>query len=150
MLFAISGGTCVGLLGPHDAGKTTTMRMLLGPTRPSAGRVELLGADIAARGRDFRMRIGLVPQDDNLDPDPSARENIEVYGRESAAPTRRCASACRCCSRPCSSRSRGDAKVTQLSSAAVSLAACSTDRRRAGRRIPAASRIDPRYDRRQP
>ncbi|MBL8699492.1 MAG: ATP-binding cassette domain-containing protein [Alphaproteobacteria bacterium] len=44
--FEIAAGTCVGLLGPHGAGKTTTMRMLLGPTGPSSGSVEVFGADI--------------------------------------------------------------------------------------------------------
>lgn len=79
--FAIAAGTCVGLLGPNGAGKTTTMRMLLGLTRPSTGTVRVFGDDIATLGRRFRERIGLVPQEDNLDPDLSVRENLEVYGR---------------------------------------------------------------------
>ena len=79
--FTIAAGTCIGLLGPNGAGKTTTMRMLMGLTRPSSGNVRVFGKPIAELGRSFRTRIGLVPQDDNLDPDLSVRQNLEVYGR---------------------------------------------------------------------
>ena len=79
--FTIPAGTCVGLLGPNGAGKTTTMRMIMGLSRPSAGRLRLFGAAPGALGRDLRSRIGLVPQEDNLDSDLSVRQNLEVYGR---------------------------------------------------------------------
>jgi lipooligosaccharide transport system ATP-binding protein len=79
--FSILPGTCVGLLGPNGAGKTTTMRMIMGLARPSAGSLKIFGEAPAALGRRLRERVGLVPQDDNLDPDISVRENLEVYGR---------------------------------------------------------------------
>ncbi|HEX6979101.1 MAG TPA: ATP-binding cassette domain-containing protein [Alphaproteobacteria bacterium] len=79
--FTIPAGTCVGLLGPNGAGKTTTMRMIMGLSRPSAGRLRLFGVPPGTLGRDLRSRIGLVPQEDNLDPDLSVRQNLEVYGR---------------------------------------------------------------------
>jgi len=79
--FDIAAGTCIGLLGPNGAGKTTTMRMLMGLTRPSAGGVRVFGKPITELGRSFRTRIGLVPQEDNLDPDLTVRHNLEVYGR---------------------------------------------------------------------
>ena len=79
--FAIPAGSCVGLLGPNGAGKTTTMRMIMGLTRPSAGRLRLFGTPVGALDRALRARIGLVPQEDNLDPDLSVRQNLEVYGR---------------------------------------------------------------------
>lgn len=79
--FSIPVGACVGLLGPNGAGKTTTMRMIMGLTRPTAGTLSLFGAAPADLGRALRARIGLVPQDDNLDPDLSVRQNLEVYGR---------------------------------------------------------------------
>jgi lipooligosaccharide transport system ATP-binding protein len=79
--FAIESGSCVGLLGPNGAGKTTTMRMIMGLSRPTAGRLTLFGAEPRALGRRLRARIGLVPQEDNLDPDLSVRQNLEVYGR---------------------------------------------------------------------
>jgi lipooligosaccharide transport system ATP-binding protein len=79
--FAILPGTCVGLLGPNGAGKTTTMRMIMGLARPTAGSLKLFGDRPEALGRTLRERIGLVPQEDNLDPDISVKENLEVYGR---------------------------------------------------------------------
>ncbi len=78
--FAIAAGTCVGLLGPNGAGKTTIMRMIMALAQPSAGRLRLFGEAPAALGRAMRERIGLVPQEDNLDPDLSVRQNLEVYG----------------------------------------------------------------------
>jgi lipooligosaccharide transport system ATP-binding protein len=84
--FAIEPGICVGLLGPNGAGKTTTMRMIIGLTRPSAGDLRLFGLRPSVLGRGMRERIGLVPQEDNLDPDLSVRQNLEVYGRYFAIP----------------------------------------------------------------
>ncbi|MBI3711186.1 MAG: ATP-binding cassette domain-containing protein [Proteobacteria bacterium] len=79
--FAILPGTCVGLLGPNGAGKTTTMRMIMGLTHVTAGRLRLFGEAPRDLGRGLRERVGLVPQEDNLDPDLSVRQNLEVYGR---------------------------------------------------------------------
>jgi lipooligosaccharide transport system ATP-binding protein len=78
--FAIAAGSCVGLLGPNGAGKTTTMRMILALAQPTAGRLRLFGHPPRALGRAMRERVGLVPQEDNLDPDLSVRQNLEVYG----------------------------------------------------------------------
>lgn len=74
-------GECFGLLGPNGAGKTTTLRLLLGLIEPDAGRIELAGIPVPARAREARMKIGVVPQMDNLDPDFSVRENLLAYGR---------------------------------------------------------------------
>ncbi|MEZ5933961.1 MAG: ATP-binding cassette domain-containing protein [Alphaproteobacteria bacterium] len=74
-------GQCVGLLGPNGAGKTTTMRMIMGLTKVTAGELTIFGKSVADLGRADRARIGLVPQEDNLDPDLRVRENLEVYGR---------------------------------------------------------------------
>lgn len=72
-------GECFGLLGPNGAGKTTTLRMLLGITPPSAGRLEVLGLPVPEGARKMRERIGVVPQQDNLDPDFTVTENLRVY-----------------------------------------------------------------------
>jgi lipooligosaccharide transport system ATP-binding protein len=79
--FAIWPGTCVGLLGPNGAGKTTIMRMIMALAQPTFGYVRLFGEAPSALGRAMRERVGLVPQEDNLDPDLSVRQNLEVYGR---------------------------------------------------------------------
>jgi lipooligosaccharide transport system ATP-binding protein len=74
-------GECYGLLGPNGAGKTTTLRLALGLTDPDAGEIRLLDEPIPQRAREARLRLGVVPQIDNLDPDFTAAENLLVYGR---------------------------------------------------------------------
>jgi lipooligosaccharide transport system ATP-binding protein len=78
--FRVTEGQFIGLLGPNGAGKTTTMRMIMGMTRPSSGTLDVFGVPSAGIGRAEKARIGLVPQEDNLDPDLSVRQNLEVYG----------------------------------------------------------------------
>ena len=77
----LNRGECYGLLGPNGAGKTTTLRMLLGLIEPDAGDIKLLGLPVPQAAREARIRIGVVPQMDNLDPDFTVRENLMVYGR---------------------------------------------------------------------
>lgn len=77
----VNAGECFGLLGPNGAGKTTTLRLLLGLIDPDAGDMTMLGHPIPLQARQARLRVGVVPQMDNLDPDFSVRENLMVYGR---------------------------------------------------------------------
>jgi lipooligosaccharide transport system ATP-binding protein len=79
--FHVRAGECFGLLGPNGAGKTTTLRMLLGIAAPDAGTIRLCGEPIPLRARYARVRVGVVPQFDNLDPDFTVRENLLVFGR---------------------------------------------------------------------
>jgi lipooligosaccharide transport system ATP-binding protein len=85
--FEVAPANCVGLLGPNGAGKTTTMRMVMGLTTLSAGRLTVFGVPVDAIRRRERARIGLVPQENNLDPDLSVRQNLEVYGRYFSLPS---------------------------------------------------------------
>ena len=77
----VAPGECFGLLGPNGAGKTTTLRLCLGLIRPDGGEIELLGEPVPRRAREARTRVGVVPQFDNLDPDFTVAENLQVYGR---------------------------------------------------------------------
>jgi len=79
--FDIRAGECFGLLGPNGAGKTTTLRLCLGLTRPDGGTVTLAGEPVPRRAREARIRVGVVPQIDNLDPDFTVAENLLVFGR---------------------------------------------------------------------
>ena len=86
--FAIEPGECFGLLGPNGAGKTTTLRLCLGLIDPNGGAIELAGEPVPARAREARIRAGVVPQMDNLDPDFTVSENLLVYGRYFGLPDR--------------------------------------------------------------
>lgn len=77
--FAVSKGECFGILGPNGAGKTTTLRMLLGHTPPSGGQLDVLGYSMPSGARAMHERVGLVPQHNNLDPDFTVTENLQVY-----------------------------------------------------------------------
>ena len=79
--FAIRRGECFGLLGPNGAGKTTTLRCCLGLTDPNAGSIMLVGEPVPRAARQARIRVGVVPQMDNLDPDFTVVENLQIYGR---------------------------------------------------------------------
>jgi len=77
----LAPGRCHGLLGPNGAGKTTTLRLALGLIGADAGTVELLGHTLPGAADKARARVGVVPQMDNLDPDFTVRENLQIYGR---------------------------------------------------------------------
>jgi len=79
--FSVEKGECLGLLGPNGAGKTTTLRLSLGLSRADSGLVNLLGFNMADDPYEARARVGVVPQQDALDPDFSVRENLLVFGR---------------------------------------------------------------------
>ena len=81
-------GGCFGLLGPNGAGKTTTLRMILGHSPPSGGELTVLGEPMPDAGRAVRARIGVVPQEDNLDPDFTVMENLRVYASYFPRPAR--------------------------------------------------------------
>lgn len=77
----VERGEFWGLLGPNGAGKTTFLRMLVGGTPPSAGELHVLGYRIPAEAVAMRRRAGIVPQQDNLDPDFTVAENLRSYAR---------------------------------------------------------------------
>ncbi len=79
--FAVQRGRCIGLLGPNGAGKTTTMRMIMGLSTVSGGTLTVFGTPVQAMSRAVKAKIGLVPQDNNLDPDITVHENLMIYGR---------------------------------------------------------------------
>src|SRR5205085_5742715 len=78
--FAIRRGECFGLLGPNGAGKTTTLRCCLGLIEPDGGTIEMVGEPVPKSAREARIRVGVVPQMDNLDPDFTVIENLLIYG----------------------------------------------------------------------
>src|ERR1700704_3468094 len=76
---AVSRGETFGLLGPNGAGKSTTMRMIACRTPLSAGELFVEGRDVRTQARAIRSLIGVVPQENNLDPDLNVWRNLIVY-----------------------------------------------------------------------
>ncbi|CAN5350984.1 ATP-binding cassette domain-containing protein [soil metagenome] len=79
--FEVAPGESFGLLGPNGAGKSTTMRMVGAVSTRTSGQLSILGMDPDAHGPEIRARLGVVPQQDNLDTELRVRENLLVYGR---------------------------------------------------------------------
>ncbi len=79
--FEIGKGECFGFIGPNGAGKTTVMRIIYCFMPPSSGEVKVFGIDVTENPSRIKSCIGVMPQDDNLDPDLSVYENLIVYAR---------------------------------------------------------------------
>ena len=78
--FSIAKGEVFGLLGPNGAGKTTTIKMLTTLTRPDSGTCRINGFDVATFPHEIKKRIGVVPQENNLERELTAWENLRIYG----------------------------------------------------------------------
>jgi len=79
--FSVRKGELFGFLGPNGAGKTTTMKMVQCVSPRSGGALKIFGEDPEFSGRSIRKRIGVVPQETNLDPDLSVFDNLVMYAR---------------------------------------------------------------------
>jgi len=77
--FEIEKGEIFGILGPNGAGKTTTCRMIYCFFPPDDGELYVLGMDVKKQKREIKRRIGVVPQENNLDPDFSVIKNLLIY-----------------------------------------------------------------------
>jgi lipooligosaccharide transport system ATP-binding protein len=84
--FKVENAKCIGLLGPNGAGKSTTMRMITGTTEKNSGKLSLFNTPVQKLSIKQKSKIGLVPQDDNLDPDLTISQNLEIYGSYFALP----------------------------------------------------------------
>ncbi|OZM74616.1 ABC transporter [Amycolatopsis antarctica] len=74
-------GEAFGFLGPNGAGKSSTMRMIACVSPRTDGDLSVLGMDPDLAGPRIRARLGVVPQQDNLDNELTVRQNLQVYGR---------------------------------------------------------------------
>jgi lipooligosaccharide transport system ATP-binding protein len=93
--FEVEPGICFGFLGPNGAGKTTTMKMIYGLATVDSGVLTVLGMDARRERRQIKSRLGVVPQETNLDADLTVRENLlqqaRYFGIDSAKAEERAA-----------------------------------------------------------
>jgi ABC-2 type transport system ATP-binding protein len=77
----VTPGQIFGFLGPNGAGKSTTIKMLTGLLAPSAGRIEILGLDLAAHPVEVKRQIGVVPEGMALFVRLTGAEYLNFVGR---------------------------------------------------------------------
>lgn len=75
----VERGEIFGLLGPNGSGKTTTIDMISGLSRPNSGAITVLGIDVLAEPRRIRRSLGTVPQENALYEELSAEANLRFH-----------------------------------------------------------------------
>jgi len=78
--FEVKKGEIFAFLGPNGAGKTTTIKMLTTLLHPTAGEIKINGYDPVNEQKDARKSFGIVFQDQSLDEDLTAYENMDFHG----------------------------------------------------------------------
>jgi len=79
--FSVRKGECFGLLGPNGAGKSSTIRMITCSSPLTSGELLVHNMSVKDQQRLIKTHIGIVPQNDNLDPDLPVKQNLEIYAR---------------------------------------------------------------------
>ncbi len=78
--FEVDKGEIFGFLGANGAGKTTAMRMLIGLSKPTAGKASVAGFDVYQQTEKIKKSIGYMSQKFSLYEDLSVQENIDLFG----------------------------------------------------------------------
>ena len=86
--FQVRKGECFGFLGPNGAGKTTTMKMIYCSSPRTSGKLLVDGLDVDTHPRETKAKIGVTPQQENLDPDFTVFHNLIAYSRYFDIPRR--------------------------------------------------------------
>ena len=86
--FDVHAGEAFGFLGPNGAGKTSTMRMIACASPVTAGDLRVLDMLPQSHASQIKARLGVVPQQDNLDNEITVRENLLMYARYFDIPRR--------------------------------------------------------------
>jgi len=86
--FSVPQSICFGLLGPNGAGKSTMMRMMYGVSYRSSGTMSVFGFDPQKQPLSVKFISGVVPQENNLDEELNVEENLRVFARFYAIPSK--------------------------------------------------------------
>ena len=79
--FSVDKGQCVGLLGSNGAGKSTTIRMIIGQLKPTSGHVRVFGVDPSRNPKEVHQHIGYIPDSQSLYDELSVNENVLVFAK---------------------------------------------------------------------
>lgn len=77
--FTVQNTECYGFLGPNGAGKTSTIRMIQCVSPMTGGALRVNGMEVGRDDTAIKARLGVVPQEDNLDEDLTVIDNLKVY-----------------------------------------------------------------------
>jgi len=86
--FSVNQRECFGILGPNGAGKSSIAKMIYCFSPVTQGDLLVLGMNVREKQRSIKERLGVVPQENNLDTDLTVIENLIVYGSFFRIPTR--------------------------------------------------------------
>ncbi len=86
--FHVDAGESFGFLGPNGAGKTSAMRMIGAVSPITEGELSVFGLDPRTEGPELRSKLGVVPQEDNLDQELTVTENLSCTGATSGSKSR--------------------------------------------------------------
>jgi lipooligosaccharide transport system ATP-binding protein len=89
--FSVQQGEMFGFLGPNGAGKTTIMRMIQCISPKTSGSLSVFDLDVTTHPREIKGKLGVLPQETNLDPDFTCFENLTNYARYFEIPKREAA-----------------------------------------------------------
>lgn len=81
--FSVKEGEIFGLLGPNGSGKTTTLRMLVGLTRPSSGNIKICGLDVHKNHKETLSQVGAIIENPEMYDYMTGYENLKQYARMS-------------------------------------------------------------------
>ncbi|MGC8572042.1 MAG: ABC transporter ATP-binding protein [Candidatus Micrarchaeia archaeon] len=79
--FEVKEGEIFGLLGPNGAGKTTTLNLILGILDQTSGQIKVNGMDNRKEGKKIKQIISLMTQETIVEPDLTARQNLELFAK---------------------------------------------------------------------
>lgn len=97
LTFEVHKGEVFCLLGPNGSGKTTTINLINGLTRPTKGEIRVFDMDPAVKIRNVRQKLSVVPQETALYNDLTAQENLLFHAQYYGVDHKKCSAQIETC-----------------------------------------------------